>query len=248
MKGEKHTQMKYVNKLPSHKHNFSLMATLQSGPPGQREMSIFITRPPAQPTPPHPTPFWEGGRQATCPYLPRTLSLQPKKRGSVRRRQFPWNIRIKRTWKEGKGWKGKLITQKWIRNIVEKKQEGSSGGGRAGLGVPFENGPWTENCRTQVERERGHLSLSLFESYQLSLQRFAPHFCQTASQEDTSLLLPLKASVMLEVYMTGVWHQQCRTVLEWYGTHQGRLIGPLKGESHRRGTARSRWQLGAWCK
>lgn len=135
MKGEKHTQMKYVNKLPSHKHNFSLMATLQSGPPGQREMSIFITRPPAQPSPAHPTPFWEGGRQATCPYLPCTLSLQPKKRGSVKRRQFPWNIRIKRTWKEGKGWKGKLITQKWIRNIAEKKQEGSSGGGRAGRWV-----------------------------------------------------------------------------------------------------------------
>lgn len=32
---------------------------------------------------------------------------------------------------------------------------------------------------------------------------FSPHFCQTASQEDTSLLFPLKASVMLELYMTG---------------------------------------------
>lgn len=34
VKREKHTEMKYVNKLPSYKHNFSLMATLQSGPPG----------------------------------------------------------------------------------------------------------------------------------------------------------------------------------------------------------------------
>lgn len=132
LKGEKHTQMKYVNKLPSHKRNFSLMATPQSGPPGLREMSIFITRPP-------PHPIWEGGRQPTCPYLPYTLSLQPK-RGSGKRRQFPWNIRIKRTWKEGKGWKGKLITQKWIRNMEEKTWAGSSGGGRAGLYVPYENG------------------------------------------------------------------------------------------------------------
>lgn len=121
-------------------------------------MSIFITRPP-----PQPSLFREGGRQAKCPYLPCALSFQPKKRGSVKRRQFPWNIRIKRTWKEGKGWKGKLITQKWLRNIWEKRQGGSSGEGRADLGFPFANESWMKNFRTQVERVRLFLHCVLWE-------------------------------------------------------------------------------------
>lgn len=201
--------------------NSNLMATLQAGPPGWRKMSIFITKPP------HSTSIWEGGRQATCPYIPCTLSLQPKKMGSEKGKQFPWNIRIKRTWKERKGWRGKLITQKWIRNIGEKRRAGSSGGrggGGAGLNVLYENG-----CMQDAAWESKAISALCVLHYPVwkssaitskiwhtflqdgnPRRQFAFHSFIVSLRPP--LRPPLKASMILEL--------GCCTVLEWYGAYR----------------------------
>lgn len=89
--------------------------------------------------------MWQ--REAACPCLPCTLSLQPEERESVKRRQFPWNIRIKSTWKDEKGLKE--IKQMWIRNTGERGREAIKGRRSAGCflraaGVPCESGTSTQ--------------------------------------------------------------------------------------------------------
>ena len=81
-------------------------------------MNIFITT-----SSPHPV--WESGERGEqyklhVPASLSALSLQPVEGESAKRRQFPWTIRIKRSWTEGKGWKGQINYTKWIRNTGEK--------------------------------------------------------------------------------------------------------------------------------
>lgn len=118
VKGEKHTQMKYVNKLPSHKRNFSLMATPQSGPPGLREMSIFITRPP-----PHPH---LRGRKTAYMSLPPIHIIPSTKEGIRKEKAISLKYQNKEDMKGRERMKGEInytkVDKKYGRENVSGQQ------------------------------------------------------------------------------------------------------------------------------
>lgn len=108
-------------------------------------------------------------------------------------------------------------------------------------------------CRTQSERTRLSLHWVLhylvWKSSAITSKIYPALF---ASQKDSFHFSPFSIKGLNDTGAVCAWQVSDIRVppqsLKWYGSYRGKLIGPLRGESQRRGAARSWWQLGEWCR
>lgn len=183
--------MKYVNKLPSHKRNSNLMATLQAGPPGQREMSIFITRPPLH-------PHLRGRQTGYMPLPPMHIIPSTKEEGIRKGKAISLKYQNKEDMKGKERMKGEINYTKVDKKYRREKASGQQWGKRR---------RWSRSWCSIWEwmyagcslRECVILSCLKVISYHL---KDSPHLSARLQPKKTlciSLLFPLKASMILEL-------------------------------------------------
>lgn len=219
--------MKYVNKLPSHKRNSNLMATLQAGPPGRTEMSIFITRPPLHPH--------LRGRQGGFMSLPPMHIIPSTKEEGIRKgKAISLKYQNKEDMKGKERMKGEINYTKVDKKYRREKASEQWGKRRRWSRSWCSIWEWMyAGCSL---REQGYLCtvcyIILFESHQLSPQRFAPPFCKTATQEDTLHFTPLSIKGLNDTWTGCLWQvSDIRVVaLSWNDmVHTGLADWPSEG-------------------
>lgn len=102
--------------------------------------------------------------------LPCTLSLQPAEGDSVKRRHFPWNIRIKSKWKDENGYKREINYIKVDTKYKRGRTRGSEGEEECWIGVLCESSPSQHNSGNPVVCCFRHTNVKMLKPISQSLK------------------------------------------------------------------------------